>query len=86
MGSYPHLATLLQLNLDSSHDATTPESSATRKLSRNGVVGSKERGSGRMVGQPQVIRFIRQAARRRRFFRCCLAVSNFRPRSVRTSC
>jgi hypothetical protein len=33
--------------------------------------------SGRAVGKPEVIRFIRQA-RWRRFFRCALAASNFR--------
>ena len=30
-------------------------SSATRKLSTNGVVGSNERRSGRIVGNPEVI-------------------------------
>jgi hypothetical protein len=34
------------------------------------------------VGQPEVARFIRQAARWRRFFRCCFAASDFRSRSA----
>jgi hypothetical protein len=36
----------------------------------------------RLVGQPEVIRFIRHAARWRRFFRCSLAASNLRSRSA----
>jgi hypothetical protein len=35
-----------------------------------------------VVGKPEVIRFIRHAARWRRFFRCSLTASNFRSRSV----
>jgi hypothetical protein len=38
--------------------------------------------NSRIVGQPEVIRFIRQAARWRRFFRCSLTASNFRSRSA----
>ena len=36
--------------------------------------------SGRIVGNPDVIRFIRHATRWRRFFRYSLAASNFRSR------
>jgi len=36
----------------------------------------------RIFAQLVVIRFIRQAARWRRFFRCCLAASKFRSRSA----
>jgi len=39
-----------------------------------------------MVGKREVIRFIGQAARWRRFFRCSLATSNFRSRSAWISC
>jgi hypothetical protein len=35
-----------------------------------------------VVGKPEVIRFISHAAQWCRFFRCSLAVSNFRPRSA----
>jgi hypothetical protein len=35
-----------------------------------------------MVGQPEVIRFIRHATRWRRFFRCSVAASNQRTRDV----
>jgi hypothetical protein len=34
--------------------------------------------NSRVVGKPEVIRFILREARWRRFFRCSLAVSNFR--------
>jgi len=37
---------------------------------------------GHSVGHPEVIRFIRHAARWRRFFRCSLAASNFRSHSA----
>jgi len=36
----------------------------------------------RMVGNPEVIRFIRHEGRGRRFFRASLAASNFRSRSA----
>jgi hypothetical protein len=36
----------------------------------------------RAGGEPEVICFIRHTARWRRFFRCCLAASNFRSRSA----
>ena len=48
---------------------------------RNAVI-NQGMASGRILGKPEVIRFIRRAARWRRFFRCSLAASNFRSRSA----
>jgi len=49
---------------------------------RRQILGEAEIRRFRFVGNPEVIHFIRCATRRRRFFRCTLAVSNFRSRSA----
>jgi hypothetical protein len=45
-------------------------------INRHGAKTGDQLATGWFVGQPEVIHFIRHAARRRRFFRCSLAASN----------
>ena len=63
-----------------SRHAQTPASAARHQARGVAQRRSRDRAySERVVGQPQVIRFIRHAARWRRFFRCSLAASTFDP-------